>query len=248
MHERIYKTQAIVLRRYDFGEAGKQLIVYTPRQGKLSLIAKGVKRSTSKMAGHLEPLTLSHVVAARGRNLDTITQAATVEAFATLRTEPDRLFHGLVVTELLDRLTQEHEQNAALWDLFVETLRRLDTDADPWVAATYFHVRLLAIAGYKPQLDGCVECGGALRAEAVYYSPRLGGTLCPDCRASHPSAWQVSANSIKALRAASGGYGVFRRVRTGPSLRQELDALLRANLRGLLDIEIGASALLDSMR
>lgn len=248
MQERIYKTHVVVLRRYDFGEAAKQLVVYTPAMGKLSMIAKGVKRSTSKMAGHLEPLTLSAVVAARGRNLDTVTQASTVEAFGRLRTEEGRVFHGLFVAELLDKLTPEREANHALWRLFVETLRQLDAEPDVWPSVLYFQVRLLALSGYRPVLDGCVQCGGRLDPQAVYMSPRLGGVLCPEHRLTDAGSLPVSANAVKVLRAALGSpFEAFSRIRIPEELRAELDRLLKLNLRTLLEVETAGGAVLDAV-
>lgn len=248
MRDKIYKTQAIVLRRYDFGEAGKQLVIYTPTLGKLSVLARGVKRTTSRMAGHLEPLSLSTVVAARGRNLDTITQADTVESFFRLRSEPEKLFHGFAVAELLDKLTPEQEEHRAVWDLFVSTLRGIEKDPDPWAPASYFNVRLLVLAGYAPELQVCVNCGEALDPRQVYYSPRLGGTLCPACRTADVGALAVSANAIKVLRLASGpDYGAYRAVKIGPALRGEIDALLRENVRRLLDVEMNSARLFKTL-
>ncbi|MDP9382457.1 MAG: DNA repair protein RecO [Chloroflexota bacterium] len=249
MNERLYKTQAVVLRRFDFGEAGKQLVVYTPGLGKLSIIAQGVKRATSKLAGHLEPLSLSYIVAARGRNLDTVTQADTVEAFANARTDPHRVFYALLVAELLDKLTLDQEENRALWDLLVSTLRRIDTEDDPWTPATYFQVRLLVLSGYKPQLDECVECGGKLDPSAVFYSPRVGGTLCPGCRMADVQSFGVSANAVKLLRlAVAPAYGPYSRVRVGSPLRAEVEGILRASLGNITDREVGSAALLDIMK
>ncbi len=248
MQDRIYKTEAVVLRRYDFGEAGKQLVIYTPRLGKRSVLAKGVKRTTSRLAGHLEPLALASIVAARGRNLDTVTQASTVESFSRLRNDGDRVFHGLMVAELLDKLTPEQEENHALWTVFTETLRRLDTEQDPWAPSTYFQVRAIALSGYRPELEACVQCEGRLDARAVYYSPRLGGALCPEHRLADAGSFEVSANAIKVLRAAVGpSYESFRRLRVSDSLRAEVDRILRLNLRTLLEVEVSSAALIDHL-
>ncbi len=249
MHERLYKTQAVVLRRYDFGEAGRQLVVFTPNLGKLSMIAKGVKRVTSKLAGHLEPLTLSTIVAARGRNLDTVTQADTVESFVRARTDPDRVFYGLLVIELLDKLTLEGEENRALWDLLIQTLRRIDAEDDPWAAAAYFQVRLLVLSGYKPELGRCVECEGDLDARSLFFSPMLGGALCPACRTADTAAFAVSANAIKLLRlAASRSYTEYSRVRIPTTLRDEVDAILHTNSLSITDREVGSATLLETLK
>lgn len=249
MHERLYKTHAIVLRRYDFGEAGRQLVVYTPNLGKLSMIAKGVKRVTSKLAGHLEPLTLSSIVAARGRNLDTVTQADTIEAFVHARTDPDRVYYGLLVIELLDKLTLEGEENRALWDLLIQTLRRIDAEDDPWAAAAYFQVRLFVLSGYKPEVGRCVECEQPLEASNIHFSPTLGGTLCPNCRTADTRALAVSANAIKLLRlAASPSYATYARVRVPMGVRDELDAILHSSRLSITDREVGSATLLETLK
>ncbi len=249
MQERIYKTPAVVLRRLDFGETGKQLIIYTPRYGKLSVIAKGVKRATSKLAGHLEPLALSHVVAARGRNLDTITQADTVESFIRARSEPDRLFHALLVAELLDKLTVERDPNPVLWLLFVDTLRRVDSGDDTWRATVYFWLRLLSESGYQPALDACVQCGSALVPRSLYFGPTAGGLLCQSCRVSDLGAFPVSPNAVKVMRAGlAQPYEEFGRIRVSPELRQEIGSLLRSSTRSLLEVELGSAGLLDELR
>lgn len=248
MQERIYKTQAVVLRRYDMGETARQLVLYTPLLGKVSAVARGVKRPTSKLAGHLEPLTLTHIVAAHGRNLDTVTQASTVEPWGRLRSEPERIFQGLLAAELLDKLTPDHEENGALWRLFVETLRRLDEEDDPWPAMLYYQVRLLVVAGYQPELEVCVQCEGSLDPAAVYYSARLGGLLCPAHRLTDAGSVQVSANAVKVLRTAtSSPYPAFRRLRVSLELRAELDRLLRLNQRTMLEIELAGNAVLDAV-
>lgn len=247
MQERLYKTQAVVLRRFDFGESGKQLLVYTPRFGKRSLVAKGIKRPTSKMAGHLEPLTLTQVVAAQGRNLDVVTQADTIESFAAVRTDSSRVFYGLMVAELLEKLTTQDEGSQGTWDLLLHTLRRLEVDDDPWMPAAYFQVRMLELSGYRPELALCVECGGVLDAATVSYNPEAGGTVCRGCRGAGAGAFPISANAVKFLRLASSAeYDEFRRLRVSTELRRELDAVLAANLSRLVGIEIGASSVLRS--
>ncbi len=238
-----------MLRRFDFGEAGKQLVVYTPAQGKVSMLAQGVKRATSKLAGHLEPLSLCFIVAVRGRNLDTVTQADTVEPFIHARMDTDRVFYALLVAELLDKFTLEHEENAALWDLLVNTLRRIDKEDDPWVPTSYFQTRLLTISGYMPELALCVECSSSLDPKELYYSTRLGGTLCAACRMSDTHAFPISPNAVKLLRlAVAPSYSAYARFKVTPELRSEMEGVLRVSTRQVTDREVGSAALLDLMK
>ena len=84
---RVYKTQAVVLRQRKLGEADKIVTLFSPSRGKIDAVAKGVRRTKSRMSGHVEPLTFGPYLLAEGRDLDIITQAETVEAFGALRAD-----------------------------------------------------------------------------------------------------------------------------------------------------------------
>ena len=104
---RLYRTESIVLRRQDLGEADRIVTVFTPAQGKLRAIAKGVRRPGSKKAGHVEPFTRNSLLVAKGRELDIITQAETLDAYPSLRQDLDRLGQAAYVIELVDRFAVE---------------------------------------------------------------------------------------------------------------------------------------------
>ena len=154
----LYRTEAVVLKRSDFGEADRLVTLYTPNLGKLRVIAKGIRRPVSKMAGHLELFTHSQPLLAKGRNLDLITQSETIESFRALRENLVRTTLAHYVAELTERLTPEHLEDYPLYRLLVETLRRIDTGSQPDVAVRYFEVQLLDNLGYRPQLQHCVQC------------------------------------------------------------------------------------------
>jgi len=245
MQERVYKTQAIVLRRFDFGETGRQLIAFTPDFGKISLIAKGTKKPTSKLAGHLEPLTLTQLVVASGRNIDTVTQAQTIKSFANVRSDSRVIPFGLIVAELLDRMIAEGEPNREIWALAVDTLERLNNTNDPWKPVTYFQVRLLILAGYQPELKVCSRCGQDVDPESVYFSLSAGGMVCRECSKGDPTAVVVSPNVIKALRLASlPSYEVFEKVRIPQDLRLDVEAIIRRIYAHILESDIRSIAML----
>jgi recombinational DNA repair protein (RecF pathway) len=92
--ERNYRAEAVVLRRRDLGEADRLLTVYSREHGKLQQVAKGARRPSSRKAGHLELFTRVQIQAARGRELDVITQAEALDLFSELRSDLTRPFHG----------------------------------------------------------------------------------------------------------------------------------------------------------
>ena len=92
---RVYKTEAIVLRQRKLGEADKIVTLFSPQKGKIDAVAKGVRKTRSRISGHVEPLTFGSYLLAEGRDLDIVTQAETVEAFPGLRADLERLGRGL---------------------------------------------------------------------------------------------------------------------------------------------------------
>ena len=128
---RVYRTEAIVLRQRPLAEADKVCVLFTPLHGRIEAVAKGVRRSRSRLAGHVEPLTRSRFLIARTRSLDIITQAETVDAFPALHAELDRLGLALCAAELVDRFTDTAADVGALYRLLLDTLGRLESGPCP---------------------------------------------------------------------------------------------------------------------
>jgi DNA repair protein RecO (recombination protein O) len=197
---RIYRSEALVLKAYDYGEADRILTLYTPEQGKLRTIAKGVRRIKSRKAGHLDLFTRATLVLARGRQLDVITQAETIETFQGMRNDLWRSSHAHYVAELVDGFGAEQLANPALYDLTVTTLRRLASSASLDLVVRSFEIQLLTVTGYRPQLHRCLRCDRTIAPQVNHFSSRLGGILCPDCAATDVAAPAISINALKLMR------------------------------------------------
>ena len=196
--ERTYIAEAIVLRRSDFLEADRRLTLLTPDRGRLNVVAKGVRRPTSRMAGHLELFTLAKVFVVRRRSLDLVVQAETVQTFPELRTELDRLPYAYQAVETAHILVQEEVEAHAEFALLVRALGALAaTAALPLVLAAY-KLQLLATLGYQAQLQACAQCGGPLSAERNRIRADVGGVVCATCGGVSGLPAQVRA--IKCLR------------------------------------------------
>ncbi|MGD0765616.1 MAG: DNA repair protein RecO [Dehalococcoidia bacterium] len=186
---RIYKTTGIVLRQRRLGEADKILTLYTPNLGKLEAVAKGTRRPRSKLAGHVEPLTYTTFMLAKGRELDIVTQAQMLDASLPLREDLERTGRALYVAELVDRFTPERQENYPVFRLLQETLRRLAIEqGDLDIILRFFEMRLLDHLGYRPQLEACVSCGASLEPVTNGWSIEAGGVLCPACARNASSA------------------------------------------------------------
>jgi len=250
--ERIYRTEGVILRNTELGEADRILTLYTAQYGKLRVIAKGVRRPASKLRGHLELFTRSRLMLTRGRNLDVVTGAETSDAYHGLREEDpaalERIGVAFRLVERLDRLTEEGIENRAVWDLLVEALRALSDGLNPTLVATHFDLRLLGYLGYQPNLDTCAGCDTPLQPVENRYSFELGGVLCPECRSHDPAAEPLSVNALKLLRLlAREGVRPVARLRLAPGLLAEVDGLLFRAIRLVTDRDFATPAVLRSL-
>jgi DNA repair protein RecO (recombination protein O) len=194
-----------VLRRKDIGEADRILTLFTPELGKVRVVAKGIRKPRSRKAGHLELFTCSKLLLAVGRDLDIITQAEGVDPYRPLRDDLLRGAYGAYMVELLDRFTPDEEENAEIYSLLRQGLGWAATAADLALAARYYELHLLGLAGYQPQLRRCVICGRELAAEDQFFSAAAGGVVCPSCAAASAERGQrgrlpLSLAALKLLR------------------------------------------------
>jgi len=170
-----------VLKRRDQGEADRVLTAFTPAMGKRQLLAKGVRKITSRKAGHVELFTHSQFLVAKGQTWDLVTQAETIDAFRPLREDLLRTSYAYYVAELVDRFTQEGDEHRGIFDLLLATLHRLAVAKDLALLARFFELRLLGLVGYRPQLFQCVHCQADMQPVDNFWSRSAGGVLCPRC-------------------------------------------------------------------
>ncbi len=234
--ERVFRTEAVVLRRLDLGEADRLVVAYSPDHGKMRLVAKGVRRPRSRKAGHLEPFTRVRLLIARGRDLDLITQAESLETFAALRRDLERLSEASYVVELLDRFTLDESASRPAYGLLLEALQRLADGRLPQAVLRFYELRLLEEMGYRPEFFRCVQCASEVRPEAQAFAPALGGVLCPGCRPRHPGARPLSLEALKVLRHFSrSGFEAAAAPHLKPTVRSEVEGHLEAYLTHLLE-------------
>ncbi len=246
---REYQTEAVVIKKTKLGEADSILTFFTPGMGKIQGFGKSLRKTKSKMAGHLELLTHSTVSFARGRSIDTIIGAQTVHSFLPIKDDLWLTSCGLYVAELINQFTVEHLDNGPLFNLLVATLLRLSEGADPALVLRYFEVQLLEETGYRPQLRECVICRRQLEPETNYFNASAGGLLCCACQASQPYSQPLSLNAQKVLRfLQANSYEQATRVRLEGTLARELESTISSYFRYLLERDIKAAAWLDNLR
>jgi len=179
------KTEAVVLRSLRYGEADRILHLYTPQRGRVSVIAKGVRRTKSRFGGRLEPYFRLHMVLYEGRSeLLTVTSAETVNGYRRLREHAAAIDSAARACDAVARLFDTSEAHPGVFALLCNELALLDAHPDHATHANQlaFRLKLMLAAGFAPQLAACAACGEGDHLSA--FSGAAGGVVCSACEAS----------------------------------------------------------------
>jgi DNA repair protein RecO (recombination protein O) len=194
----LYRDTGIVLRTYKLGEADRIVVLLTNHHGKVRAVAKGVRKTKSRFGARLEPLSHVSLLLYRGRDLDVVSQAESIDHFRALRDDLDRLTRAVALLEVVDQLAQEREENPRLYSMLLGALRSLAAQDAPLLVPAFFW-KLLAAEGYHPVLDVCVSCGSD--GPLVAFDVHEGGTLCRTCRRGSA----ITPAALALLRRILGG-------------------------------------------
>ena len=196
-----FKTEVIVLRSIRYGEADRILHLYSQDHGRLSAIAKGVRRVKSRLGGRIEPFARVNLIMREGRGeLCTITGADTVHAHPALRERRTSLERATQACDAVLRLLDSAEPNRPAYNLLAHELALLDASPEAAVRAQAltFRLKLLLAAGFAPELAACASCGE--REHLGAFSAAAGGIVCPGCEAgSFPLGEEAHAFLVGAL-------------------------------------------------
>lgn len=251
--DRLYRAEGIVLRQFRLGEADRIITLFTAEHGKLRAVAKGVRKTRSRLAGHLEPLTRVQVQVAKGKSLDIISQALTIDAHMPLRTDLWRMTCALYMAELVDRFWEESSfdlvESHEMYGLFASSLRWLTMATSTDLVLRFFEVHLLDQAGYRPEIDRCIRCSQPPVSGGTYrFWPGEGGIVCGDC-AEHGGGRRLSPQAIETIQALSAATPLEAdRLDMPDGIHVEIRAVLRDYIRHLLSRELNSTALMEELR
>lgn len=222
-----YRDEAIVLRTQKLGEADRIVTLLTRSHGRVRGVARGVRKTTSRIGARLEPFSHVDVQMYEGRSLDSVNQVETIAALgAQLSDDYPRWTSGTAMLETAERLTpEEREPSVQQFALLVAGLRSLAArEHDATLILDAYLLRSLSVAGWSPSFDTCARCGaeGPHRA----FSIQGGGVVCSDCRppgsaSPNPETivllgallsgdWQIADESdVRQRREASGLVAAF---------------------------------------
>lgn len=238
-----YRDEAIVLRTQKLGEADRIVTLLTRQHGRVRAVARGVRKTTSRIGARLEPFSHADVQLYEGRSLDSVNQVETIAAHgAVLAADYPRWTAGTAMLETAERLTpEEREPSVQQFALLVSGLRSLvASEHDASLILDAYLLRSLAVAGWSPSFDDCARCG----AEGPHrsFSVASGGIVCQQCRP--PGSASASAATVTLLGSLlSGDWAVADA--TEPRERREASGMVAAFLQWHLERGLRSLPLVD---
>ncbi len=247
--ERIRKVEAIVIAHKEFGEADRLIRLFSCEYGKLTAIAKGVRKIQSRKAAHLEPFTHASLVLAYGHSFWIISQADTLINFPNIRADLARTANAAYVLELVDRAAVEGQPDRALFRLTLETLQRLEAQPDAFNALRSFEFRFLDLAGFRPELTHCVACKKEIQPKDQYFSVAQGGALCPTCGAMDARALGAKKDTLRYLRHFQRStYAQLDAVQVPAGIRKEMQKLMGAYIAYMMEGQLKTPEFIQQIR
>ncbi len=235
----LYRCNGVVLRTYPLGEADRIVSFVTDTNGKVRAVAKGIRKTKSRIGARLEPGTHVSLLIYQARgDLDIVSQADTINPHKHIREDLDRLTHAASLLEAVDLVSQEGQTDSQLYRMLVGALKSLD-EADSPLMVSAFYWRVLAHEGFEPSLDTCVRCGST--EDLAGFDPAGGGALCRrDAVGS-----RISKDALRLLRMIVEGQVTAALREPATPATYEVEKLATAALEHVLERRLKAGRVLD---
>ena len=180
-----YNTQAIVLKNIKYKDSDKIFTLFSKDYGKISAIARGVRKISSRRGGNLDTLNFISVSIYEGSNgIKNIEEVKTLESFKNLKKDLGKSMKAYYIVELVHKATEEDESFSGIFELLVKSLKALEKNGyagDLFV--TYFEINLMKILGYQLTVDKCRKCERVLDEtwKKYIFNVENGSIECEKC-------------------------------------------------------------------
>jgi DNA repair protein RecO (recombination protein O) len=232
-----YRTQGIILEKEDRRDSDQFLTIYTKDFGKVEVLAKAVKKITSKLRGGADLFYFSEIEFIQGKNRKTLTDAILIDKFSNIRKDLKKLQALWRIAEILDKLSSREEKENKVWELLIETIRKLDDEnlkLEPSVLYHYFLWNLLSLLGYEPELYSCNFCKKRLGPQKFYFDFKEGGVICEKCLSVREGG-EISQSIVKIIRIfLNKNWQILARLKIDPESRRLLKKVSESYLSEVL--------------
>jgi len=193
------KTKGIIIAEKMMSDFDKMLTILTPNIGKIECVAKGARRPKSLLMAGTQFLCFGEYMLYKGSENYSMNSCETIELFYNIRTDLDKLKYAVYITKIINDVTTENQNNYKILQLYLNTLYVIsNTDKDLELITSIFRLRLLAIIGYKPEINECKTCKN--KEGLTKFSIKDNGFKCIECGKTDKGAIEMSETTKDAIR------------------------------------------------
>lgn len=192
------KCEGIVIRTTSYRESDKIVVIYSKEYGKIGLVARGAKKTKSRLAAVTQLFTNGVFTFYPNRGLGTLQQGEAITSFSSIQTDIFLTAYATYACELLDKATEEQQANGPLYNLFYQIIHHIDEGYDPQVLTQIFEMKMLSVLGLYPTMDRCAICG---QTEGRFdFSAYANGIVCHRCFERDKYRLHMTEKSVKLMR------------------------------------------------
>ncbi len=198
----LYRTKGIVLRSFNLSETDKLVTFMTERYGKVKCVAKAARKIKSKFIGSLEPMSYIQLIyfGKETQQLHRLNHADIIQSFQTVREDFQKLYTGIYMNELVDCMAPEGHQEVNIFHLLLDSLTALKDQTNLEPLCRMFEIRLLALSGYRPELDQCTICRSKKVFGWIGFSYGRRGIVCATCMRTNGHEIKLTTGTLSYLR------------------------------------------------
>ncbi|HHW10661.1 MAG TPA: DNA repair protein RecO [Firmicutes bacterium] len=247
----LIRTDGLVLRTRDLGEADKVVVLFTKDKGKMEAAARGARRARSALLAATQPFTLGHYLIFTNRSLHNLSQGQLLRSFRRLREDLLLLAEASYITELTDIGWPLEEEDEDTFYALLAALDLLDCGAVPSaLVLRWYELQLMRALGFLPELDYCLDCRQPLVAMggAEFFDPQGGGGVCHRCAPHRTGCLRISRDLLPTMRSllstASDNLASFP---AGGAVMGQLEELMASFIKERLEREPNSRVFLQAL-
>jgi DNA repair protein RecO len=225
-----YNSRSIILKKRDLRDSDGLLTIFSEKEGKITAVAKGVKKTRSSLRACVQPFCHSLLFYHRGKDMDLITQGRILDFYGNSREDINRTLYSMYLMELLDKSLMERVPLPDLYETLVRVLEILNVQGLNLNLIRYFESRLLVNLGYKPVVSQCVLCGNQ-KISNFEFSLAEGGLVCGTCSSPDQVLLTLRGESVALIKLFNEGtLQAVQRVKGSPAAMQQVEMFLEKYL------------------
>lgn len=201
-----YNSKAIILSRQPYRENDLRVVLYSPRYGRMDLVVRSGLKMTSKLAGHVEPVTLADIMIIAGRKISYIGTSIARNCYINIKDNSVKLFYVGLVIKVVDKKTKSDDRvdSGLIFNLLYDYLEILETyeltQDECKLLYNFFILKFLSHVGFLPELNYCCKCQIAVGQGGCYFSVSGGGVVCDKCFCKDDDLIELKYNSLKVIK------------------------------------------------